>query len=177
MIQSCHNFAHAMTAQLSCHVQNCDVIGSLKCKLEPRVFSQDFNYDLIKTWCNNPRNLHPPLITSPSYKKSKSSPTMTCPTPHPTPHLLPYLQIFIEFDNLWINNSDRTDNVWTPGYICHDTDLTIIHRIASQQGRSTVYTGFKQRIFQQCIFHAERLISYDLAQKQIVFNSWRTCYV
>ena len=29
MLQSSHNFAHAMTAQLSWHVQNCDMIGSL----------------------------------------------------------------------------------------------------------------------------------------------------
>ena len=28
MIQSCHNFSHAMTAQLSWHVQNYDMIGS-----------------------------------------------------------------------------------------------------------------------------------------------------
>ena len=32
MIQSCHNFAHVMTAELSWHVQNCDVIWSLYSK-------------------------------------------------------------------------------------------------------------------------------------------------
>ena len=47
IIQSSHNFAHAMTAELSWHVQNCNLIGSLEWKLEQIKFSQDFNYELM----------------------------------------------------------------------------------------------------------------------------------
>ena len=36
IIQSGHNFAHATTAELSWHVQNCDMIGSFGCKLEKK---------------------------------------------------------------------------------------------------------------------------------------------
>ena len=34
MIQLCNNFAHAMAAQLSWHVQICDLIGSLESSLQ-----------------------------------------------------------------------------------------------------------------------------------------------
>ena len=34
MIQSGHNFAHVTTAELSWHVQNCDLIRSLEWKLQ-----------------------------------------------------------------------------------------------------------------------------------------------
>ena len=46
MVQSSHNFAHAMTAQLSWHVQTCDMIGSIQLKLKQYEFSQDFNFKL-----------------------------------------------------------------------------------------------------------------------------------
>ena len=38
MIQSGYNFAHATTAQLSWHVQNRDLIGSLEIKLRQKYF-------------------------------------------------------------------------------------------------------------------------------------------
>ena len=52
MIQSGHNFAHAMTAQLSWHVQNCDLIGWLESKLWQKKFAQKFRYELINIWWN-----------------------------------------------------------------------------------------------------------------------------
>ena len=54
MIQSSHNFAHAMTAQLSWHVQDYDLIGSLESKLEHQEFQQDFNCKLIYPLLNGP---------------------------------------------------------------------------------------------------------------------------
>ena len=47
MMQSDHNFAHGKTAELSWHVQNCDVIELSKSKLEEKKFLKDFNYELI----------------------------------------------------------------------------------------------------------------------------------
>ena len=41
MISSGHTFAHGTTAQLSWHVQNCDLVGSPLSKLEQNDFSQD----------------------------------------------------------------------------------------------------------------------------------------
>ena len=38
MIQSGHNFAHAMTTELSWHVQNCDLTGSLESQLDVEEF-------------------------------------------------------------------------------------------------------------------------------------------
>ena len=38
MIRSGHNFAYVMTAQLLCHVQNCDLFESLETKLEQKEF-------------------------------------------------------------------------------------------------------------------------------------------
>ena len=52
MFWSCHNFAHATTAQLSWHVQNCDMIGASKYQLEEKELSQNLNYELIKHWWN-----------------------------------------------------------------------------------------------------------------------------
>ena len=40
MIQSCHNFAHAITSQLSWHVQSFDMIGGLSLKLEHKQFQK-----------------------------------------------------------------------------------------------------------------------------------------
>ena len=40
-------FAHATTAQLSWHVQNCDLIASLEWKLYQNEFSRDFSKELI----------------------------------------------------------------------------------------------------------------------------------
>ena len=42
VIKSCHNFAHAMTAELSWHVQNYDMIGMLESELEQKEYTQDF---------------------------------------------------------------------------------------------------------------------------------------
>ena len=50
MIRICHNFAHAMTAELSWHVQNCDMIGWSESKLELKYFTQDFSYELINPY-------------------------------------------------------------------------------------------------------------------------------
>ena len=42
IIISCHNFAHDTTAQLSCHVQNCDMIGLIDFNIDVNEFSRDF---------------------------------------------------------------------------------------------------------------------------------------
>ena len=47
MIQWGHKFAHVTTAQLSWHVQNYDLIGSLFVKEEQHEFSQDLHHKLI----------------------------------------------------------------------------------------------------------------------------------
>ena len=47
MIRSGHNFAHAMTAERSWHVQNFYLIVSAKSKVYSKWFSQNFNYELI----------------------------------------------------------------------------------------------------------------------------------
>ena len=52
MIQSCHNFAHDTTAQLSCHVQNRDLIGSLNFMQKTDVFLWDLDYQLINSLWN-----------------------------------------------------------------------------------------------------------------------------
>ena len=54
MIKSGHNFAHAMTAKLSWHVQICDMIGSSKLELEEQGFSKELNYVLINALWNGP---------------------------------------------------------------------------------------------------------------------------
>ena len=46
-IRSGNNFAHATTAKLSWHMQNCELIGSIESKLKQNEFSQDFNYEPI----------------------------------------------------------------------------------------------------------------------------------
>ena len=47
-IQSVHYFAHITTAELSWHVQNCDLVGSLFVMYEQILYSvlQDFDYEL-----------------------------------------------------------------------------------------------------------------------------------
>ena len=50
MIQSGYNFAHVTTAQLSWHVQNCDLIGSLESELKQKRFSQNLNYEFITVY-------------------------------------------------------------------------------------------------------------------------------
>ena len=52
IIQAGHNFAHATTAKLSWHVQNCDMIGSPGFKWEQNKFSWDFSDELVKVWVN-----------------------------------------------------------------------------------------------------------------------------
>ena len=47
MIISGHNFALVTTAQLSWHVQNFNMTGSLESKWEYEYFSQDFDYKLL----------------------------------------------------------------------------------------------------------------------------------
>ena len=42
MIQSCHSHHN----ELSWHVQNCDMVGSLQSELEQEEFLLDFNHDL-----------------------------------------------------------------------------------------------------------------------------------
>ena len=49
-----HDFVHAMTAKLSWHVQNCDLIGSLKLKLKLGEISKVFSYELINHSWNDP---------------------------------------------------------------------------------------------------------------------------
>ena len=56
MICSGHNFAHAMTAQLSWHVQICDLIGSLHSKLKWKNF-QDFSLKFINPLWNGSQAL------------------------------------------------------------------------------------------------------------------------
>ena len=47
MTWSGHNFAHAMTAKLSWHLQICDLNESWESKSEQNEFSGDFNYEII----------------------------------------------------------------------------------------------------------------------------------
>ena len=44
--KSSHNFAHATTAELSWHVQHCDLIGSLESKWKQKQLSQHFSFEL-----------------------------------------------------------------------------------------------------------------------------------
>ena len=52
MIQSVHKFAHAMTAELSWHVQNYDQITSLFFMQEQHVFLKDLNFEFINCLWN-----------------------------------------------------------------------------------------------------------------------------
>ena len=54
LIISDQNFAHAnaMTAELSWHVQNCDLIGTNFVMQEPYAFLRDLNNELIDCWWN-----------------------------------------------------------------------------------------------------------------------------
>ena len=54
-ITSGQNFAHATTAELSWHVQNCDLIRSSEKELEQNAFSQDFKVRLILSGVNSLR--------------------------------------------------------------------------------------------------------------------------
>ena len=47
MIRLDHNFAHDTTAELSWHVQNCDLIGSFFLKKQQHLFLQDLDNELI----------------------------------------------------------------------------------------------------------------------------------
>ena len=47
-----HNFAHATTAKLLWHVQNCELTCLLESKLEWKGFSQDLNYKLLNCLWN-----------------------------------------------------------------------------------------------------------------------------
>ena len=47
-IRSGHNFAHVMTAQLSWHVQNYDLIGSSESWIKQKTFLWNFNDELVK---------------------------------------------------------------------------------------------------------------------------------
>ena len=49
IIQSGHNFAHAMTAELSWHVQNCDLVGLPESKLEQKNIFARFQF-----WAHKP---------------------------------------------------------------------------------------------------------------------------
>ena len=55
-MRSGHNFAHAMTAELSWHVQNCDLIQSLGSKQEQKQILQILNYKLINASWNGPED-------------------------------------------------------------------------------------------------------------------------
>ena len=60
MIQSGHKFAHVTTAQLSWHVQNCDLVSYLFIKQKQHDFLQDLGYELINLSWNgslDPGNL------------------------------------------------------------------------------------------------------------------------
>ena len=55
MIRSGHNSAHVTTAELSWHVQICDLIESLELILQQRQFEQVFSYELASTLWNRPQ--------------------------------------------------------------------------------------------------------------------------
>ena len=52
MIQSVHNFAHATTAELSWHVQNCERIGPSFFSEGQVVFIQDLDWELMNRLWN-----------------------------------------------------------------------------------------------------------------------------
>ena len=54
MIQPCHNFAHATTAQLSWHVQNCDMIESSFSTSDWNIFLQDLDNELMNPLWDGP---------------------------------------------------------------------------------------------------------------------------
>ena len=53
MIQLGHSLAHAMTAQLSWHVQNYDLIHQTVFTYKHHMFLQDLGYELINHWWNS----------------------------------------------------------------------------------------------------------------------------
>ena len=62
MLQSCQNSAHVTTAELSWHVQNCDMISLLFFSSEHHIILQDFDYEFINPlwngsqWCRKSPN-------------------------------------------------------------------------------------------------------------------------
>ena len=52
MVQSDDNFAHVTTAELSWHVQNCHMIGSIHFMLEHYAFLRDLDEELMKLLWN-----------------------------------------------------------------------------------------------------------------------------
>ena len=54
MIQSLHNFAHGTTAQLSCHVQNSDLIRFIFFMIELQIYLQDLDYEPINLCDSSP---------------------------------------------------------------------------------------------------------------------------
>ena len=54
IIQSSHNFAHAMTAQLSWHVQNYDLTGPLQLKIKAEMIPHDFDNEFMNQLRNGP---------------------------------------------------------------------------------------------------------------------------
>ena len=55
MVKSDHNFAHVTTAELSWHVQNCDMLWSLSFKSKQPKYLWDINHELINSLLNGPR--------------------------------------------------------------------------------------------------------------------------
>ena len=47
IFQSCHQFSHVTTAELSCHVQSCDLIRWIYVMWERYTPLRDFDYELI----------------------------------------------------------------------------------------------------------------------------------
>ena len=63
IVWSGHNFAHATTAELSWHVQICDLIVSKELELEKKLFRQNFSYELISDMSNGPQGSKPGSLT------------------------------------------------------------------------------------------------------------------
>ena len=62
MIQSGNKFANAMTAELSWHMQNCDLVWSLFSVPEQRKFLRDLDYELKNHWCNRSQDTWYPIL-------------------------------------------------------------------------------------------------------------------
>ena len=102
-----------MTALLSWHVQNCDLIGSLKPKLEWKEFPQDFKYELINPLPNVPYGVTSSVLT---WSVNVYQPQVQTSVPpgwqvpsylwihHPTTHYFWY-QKQVDADNLTKTNT------------------------------------------------------------------------
>ena len=97
MIQSDHNVAHVTTAELSWHVQNCDLIGWLFCKQEHHISLQDLDCELIS--CHQMG----PSLQAASGNRIKELHSLWC-------HLSNFKTNLIEV-------MDLTINVWLPDTI------------------------------------------------------------